>query len=42
MSVSSRELWTVLHGLIFGSLFLGWRAAGGACRSRERFSQAPQ
>ena len=27
MSVSSRELWTVLHGLIFGSLFLGWRAA---------------
>src|SRR2546425_4066678 len=22
MSVSSRELWTVLHGLIFGSLFL--------------------
>src|SRR5436309_1980206 len=22
MSVSSRELWTILHGLIFGSLFL--------------------
>ncbi len=22
MSLTSRELWTVLHGLVFGSLFL--------------------
>jgi len=30
MSLTSRELWTVLHGLIFGSLFLAAFAGGFA------------